>query len=36
MLKFKGTAKELKEFMAQLIAVYGATTTLKELIEKGM
>jgi hypothetical protein len=34
MLKFKGKAKCLKEFLGEIIKYYGKNITLKELIEK--
>lgn len=32
MLKFKGKAKDFREFMANLKLIYGKHTTLKEVI----
>lgn len=34
MLKFKGKAKYLKEFLGEIIKYYGKNITLKEVIER--
>lgn len=34
MLRFKGNAKSLEQFLAQLKAIYGSGTTIKEIYEK--